>query len=103
VLTEQEAKQVDEAVKKSKALRVLLEYNANSSIEFLSLPREVQTVIMSVAFQYGSLKKRTPNFFKTITKGDWQKAHSQLLNFGDNYVVRRHKEADYLNKYLMKG
>lgn len=102
LLTPEEGDILDRAVKASKLEQVMDEYNANSELEFLTLPRPVQTVITSVAFQYGSLKQRTPNFFKTITSGDWNKAYNQLLNFGDAYKTRRRQEAEYLKKGLTK-
>lgn len=100
ILTKDEGVEVDNAVKRLHQDRVIDEYNANSELNFTSLPRACQTVIMSVAFQYGSLKKKTPNFFKSVTEGDWQKAYNQLMNFGDSYKTRRQTEADYLSQVL---
>ncbi len=59
---------------------------------------EATTVIASVAFQYGDLESRTPNFWKQVISGDWEAAEANLRNFGDNYGTRRVKEADYYNK-----
>lgn len=69
---------------------------------FESLPPACQTVVASVAFQYGSLKLKTPNFWKQVTSGDWQAALGNLKNFGDKYPSRRHKEADVLEKWLLE-
>ncbi|MCG7545390.1 pesticin C-terminus-like muramidase [Pseudoalteromonas sp. MM17-2] len=63
---------------------------------FAILCPKKQTVIASVAFQYGTLATRTPNFWRQITTGDWEGALMNLLNFGDRYSTRRHKEADLL-------
>lgn len=66
--------------------------------EFSSLPKHKATIITSVAFQYGNLKKRTPNFWKQVTKDSWDQAYKNLLNFGDNYSSRRKEEAKYFKK-----
>ena len=100
ILTKEEGVLLDDVVKAAKADLVVKEYNDNSQLDFLSLPRATQTVITSVAFQYGSLKKKTPNFFRSITTGEWGKAHNQLMNFGDSYKPRRQKEAALLRTAL---
>lgn len=69
------------------------EYNTYSDFTFSFLDGDKQTVICSVAYQYGSLKKKCPRFFELITKGKWGKAVEELENFGDSYTVRRKKEA----------
>jgi hypothetical protein len=71
-----------------------------ADVSFEDLPDGVQTVIASVAFQYGSLQKRTPNFWRQITSGDWQGAYRNLQNFGDDYGTRRKKEAVLLKQSL---
>lgn len=70
---------------------------------FEHLPDACQTVIASVAFQYGNLATRTPNFWSQVTSGDWQAAIANLRNFGDIYASRRHLEADLLCRAEMKG
>ena len=82
----------------SKELELL--YNSHSKIPFSEIPSAAQTVIYSVAYQYGNLPKRTPNFWKTVTSQNWEKAVSDLENFGDAYSVRRKKEAKYLKNNL---
>jgi GH24 family phage-related lysozyme (muramidase) len=99
-LTQEEAELVDIKVKEAKARKIAEAYNKSSELDFYSLPSEAQTVIMSVAFQYGDLKSRTPNFWRIITKGDWDKAVHHLKNFGDVYKTRRRKEAAYLSANL---
>lgn len=78
-------------------------YNYHSKIEFSKIPPAAQTVIQSVAYQYGNLSKRTPNFWKVVTSQDWQRAVWHLNNFGDKFSVRRKKEAAYLEKHLTKS
>ncbi|MCZ6804491.1 MAG: pesticin C-terminus-like muramidase [Proteobacteria bacterium] len=59
-----------------------------------------QTVVASVAFQYGDLESRTPNYWQQVTTGDWPAALYNLRNFGDRYPTRRNKEADLLESWL---
>lgn len=67
---------------------------------FAALPSVCQTVIASVAFQYGCLSQRTPNFWRQVTTGDWHGALANLRDFGDRYPTRRNKEADMLQALL---
>lgn len=66
-------------------------------VSFMSLPDAAQTVIASVAFQYGpALRLRTPRFWATAVARDWQAMVNELCAFGDAYPTRRRKEAGYL-------
>jgi hypothetical protein len=100
VLNTQEAQELDACVHKSYVSQIESEYNQNSDFVFSFLDSAKQTVIMSVGFQYGSLKTRCPNFFSAITQGLWQKAVDELSNFGDAYPTRRKKEAVLLASSL---
>lgn len=73
---------------------------ADAYCAFGALSQECQTVVASVAFQYGSLSVRTPNFWHQVTTGDWQGAYENLRHFGDKYPSRRNKEADLLAAWL---
>lgn len=99
-LSEEDANIVNKLVKADKAKEIAELYNKDSKVKFYSLDRVPQTVIMSVAFQYGNLKKRTPNFWKQVTSQDWLMAEKNLKNFGDAYTTRRKKEAKLLRSYL---
>jgi GH24 family phage-related lysozyme (muramidase) len=77
--------------------------NSTTFSSFEDLGDNEQTVIASVHFQYGSLSIKTPNFWKQVTAGDWVQAVANLRNFGDRYSTRRGKEADILEKSLLKG
>lgn len=99
-LSKKEGDIVDNIVKQMYFLKVQKEYNDNSDITFSFLESAKQTVVCSVAFQYGSLKKRCPRFFKYATRGQWDKVVQELRNFGDDYPVRRNKEADLLESSL---
>jgi hypothetical protein len=63
---------------------------------FDDMPDRAQTVIASVAFQYGDLAARCPHFWALAVVQDWPRMIAQLRNFGDKYPTRRNKEADYL-------
>ena len=67
------------------------------------LPPPVQTVIYSVAHQYGDLANRTPHFWNYVTSKDWEGAYRELLDFKDKHADRRKEEAHYLNKGLSGG
>ncbi|MCG7496525.1 pesticin C-terminus-like muramidase [Vibrio sp. Of7-15] len=84
-------------VAKNQALTGLeKQWNKAGYCSFCQLSRAQQTVVASVAFQYGDLSRRTPKLWSYATKGDWGKVHRELLNFGDRYPTRRRKEAQLL-------
>ena len=99
-VTDEEAQLIDKTVK-SRFVRVLEgKFNDAAAMRFNELPDGVQTVIASVAFQYGDLRSKTPNFWRQITNGDWQGAYRNLRAFGDSYPTRRNLEADLLKSRL---
>lgn len=105
-LTADEARELDACVKGSFLRDLERRYDGacracGSNLEFTALSPEQQTVIASVAFQYGvGLDRRTPNFWNQVTTGDWDGALANLRNFGDAYDTRRNKEADLLASAL---
>lgn len=98
VITDGEANLLNEATHSTYADIIAKKYEASTGTLFSDLSREKQTVIASVAFQYGDLETATPNFWKQVTSNDWEGALSNLRNFGDDYNRRRNREADYLIK-----
>jgi hypothetical protein len=64
--------------------------------KFNKLSPEQQTIVMSVGYQYGNLKTRTPNFWKGVINDDWTGVVNELHNFGDEHDTRREIEAKYL-------
>ena len=99
-LTKEELTELDTKVKEVYYKSVQKQYDAHSDFTFMFLDTPKQTVICSVAFQYGDLKRRCPRFFDRVTKGMWQTAVAELRDFGDGYKSRRLKEADYLESSL---
>lgn len=96
----EEARTINNAAHKQSLERLVRVFNTASKTKFEDLNVGKATVIASVSFQYGDLAKRTPNFWKQVTCGDWGGAVRNLRNFGDRYATRRKKEADLLEKYL---
>ena len=96
-ITQQEADTINAFAKEQELGRLIPKFDAASPIPFSQLTPRQQTVVASVAFQYGgNLADRTPNFWRQVTSGDWAGALSNLRNFGDDYSSRRNREADYL-------
>jgi hypothetical protein len=73
---------------------------SEAQLPFHQLSVECQTVVASVAFQYGDLSVRTPNFWQQVISENWQAALVNLQEFGDKYSTRRNKEADLLAQWL---
>ena len=97
ILSDSDAQTINRKVKPDKAREIMNRYNASSSVPFNQLPKGAQTVITSVAFQYGSnLASETPTFWGLVTRQDWDGTIRELRDFGDRYPTRRNKEADYL-------
>ena len=96
-ITEEEAEELDAAVKRLMMGSLISKFDAASPVPFEQLEPQKQTVIASVAFQYGTgLDARTPNFWKQVTTGNWTGALANLRNFGDDYRTRRKTEGDLL-------
>lgn len=103
LLNKIEADTIDKAAKSS--ITALLVRKYNTAIKppqktFIFLPKEAQTVIASVYYQYGDLSTEAPKFWKTVTSQDWTKAVDILNNFQDRHPTRRKKEAVLLKKIL---
>lgn len=113
IISTLEASLIDKAVKAEHVRTLIFKYNAATPLKtkqsassnkpiqtkatFRSLPKQAQTVIASVSFQYGvNLQSRTPKFWRAVTHENWKAAVTILKNFGDIYSTRRHKEATLL-------
>lgn len=95
-ITSDDAHTIDQCVKQQKLAQLVERYNRASELFFEQLPEPVQTVIASVAFQYGDLAKRCPLFWKAAIAGNTAAMVAELTNFGDRYPSRRRCEAKYL-------
>jgi len=96
VITQKESDIINNFTKRKVVNGLSSSYYRYTGTHFADLPKNEATVIASVAFQYGDMINKTPNFWKQVTSGNWEDAKNNLLNFGDNYSTRRKKEHDYL-------
>ena len=71
---------------------LLDDWSNYTNLEFNALSDECQTVIASVAFQYGDLPTRCPMFWRQAVTQDWQAMLRNLWDFGDNFETRRRQE-----------
>lgn len=107
-LTRAEANQLDQVVKGAILDQVIANYDRDLSpgaTPFLGLPPEAQTVIASVAFNYGpGLDRVTPAFWKHVTEQNWFDALGELRNFGNPALqARRDLEGDLLEQIINPG
>jgi hypothetical protein len=92
-----ECAEIDAAVQAEQASRIAVAYDKASVVKFADLPDRAQTVIVSLAFQYGTdLAHRCPRFWHTALAQDWPAMVRELENFGDAYGPRRLREARHL-------
>ena len=103
-VTPPEAAQLDHAVKAMAIDELQKTYDgavAAGCVGFDELSAPAQTVIASVAFQYGTnLYERTPRFWQAVTAQDWPRAIAELRDFKDRFPARRQREADLLETLL---
>jgi len=104
-LSEEETASINAYAKEQAVSRLnkAWEQSSDTKYSFDYLPSEIQTVIASVAFQYGDLARRTPRFWFQVTNDLWLDVLDNLKNFGDRYRTRRGKEADLLRSYLQES
>ena len=96
MLSPEETSRVNRLSKKYYTDYIIDQYESTGK-KFNKLSPEQQTVIMSVGYQYGNLKTRTPKFWKGVINDDWDSVVNELRDFGDDYGTRRGKEADLLS------
>lgn len=102
LLSADEVAAVDLAVRASFSSRLADAYDSALATDvdlakFEDLPGAAQTVIASVAYQYGiDLQHRTPRFWSMVLAQNWADVVAELRNFGDAYGKRRRQEADFL-------
>lgn len=95
---------INSAVKAHFTALLVARYNSaigSGMLSFDSLPRQAQTVIASVSYQYGlNLNVKTPKFWNAVTTQDWPSTVEILENFGDRYKTRRGREAELLKQIV---
>jgi len=105
-ITSPQQQAIDTSAFNSNYNTVANNYNAaqTTGTRFQELPRDAQTAIVSVAHQYGTnLAAATPNFWDQVTKGRWQDAQDNLMNFGDAYAPRRKFEGGLMANAIASG
>ena len=102
VLSPEETSRLNKLSKKHYTEDIKNQYEEGTGKKFWKLSPEQQTIVMSVGYQYGNLKTRTPNFWKGVINDDWDGVVNELNNFGDEHSTRREKEAKYLFDSLDK-
>lgn len=101
-LTQDVVKEIDGRAREDFEKRVAERWNSragalpNGAPPWGRLEDRQRTVVMSVAWQYGTPWVRAPMFWNAATAGDWSGVIRELRDFGDNFPTRRCKEADYL-------
>ncbi len=110
-VSEPEANEIDCAVANDILNKLEKNYDSASGIKFKDLLPSAQTVIASVAFQYGeNIDEKAPRFWKHVTNQDWNEAIEELKNFTTKKdkkgkmldKKRRDAEADLLEKGTKK-
>ena len=105
-LSDQEVRALNSAVQDREFRKLAAKYDAASQVgPFRKLPRDTQTAIGSLYFQYGTdaPDKAAPNYWRQITTGDWEAAHGNLMDFKDGSPDRRRLEAARLWNDIRAG
>lgn len=101
VLTEDEARRLTRTIQGDITDALIARYDRASKVPMRFIAQQAQTVLLSVAYQYGpDLARRCPKFWRAMTSQDWQAAVKELEDFGDAYPTRRRKEAKYLKDLI---
>lgn len=99
-LTDDEAKLLSKLIIDRKIKQVQELYDKESKLKFFDIPANIQTVLVSISYQYGSLKytkfRNANRLWQLAIEGDWEGFERLLRDFGDNYAIRRRREADLL-------
>jgi len=95
-LTQDEAEALMRAITDNFTGHLSVLYKSYSRDDWTTVPDAAQTVIASVAWQYGDVAHKCPHFWETVCQKDWRSTITVLENFGDAYTTRRSKEAAYL-------
>lgn len=100
IISNKEAEELDDIVYENVKKSLIKEFDKVSKTKFEDLPKEAQDVLLSITYQYGSMKNKTPKAWQYAINGEWDKLVDELNDFGDNYKTRRKKEADRLSTIL---
>ena len=95
-VTKDQANIINKFAKEEAVRNLKTKWEKATKTSFDDLPKEKATVLASVAFQYGDLESKTPNFWNQTINNQWIDAYNNLLDFRDVYNSRREREAEYL-------
>ena len=102
-ITKAENSEINKQCKQEAEERSAIQWKTSTAdTPFYELPSPCQTVVASVAFQYGNLAERAPIFWQQVTSENWPAAINNLRDFGDAYATRRKQEARLLETWLKK-
>ncbi|MEP3113020.1 pesticin C-terminus-like muramidase [Nisaea sp.] len=105
-VTEEDARFLSIAARMSITEALASFYERDAGGSFFDLPAAAQTVIASIAYQYGpnlhlpASEGGAPKFWGAACRMDWPGMEAELRDFGDVYKTRRVIEADYLKAGL---
>lgn len=109
-ITEDEAALIDRQTKKRVTMRLAMFWRKFAQSDFVSLPAEVQTVLFSLAWNFGeALHITLPTIWgiclRAAKDNNWQPLADQLANFKGAAMLRerRIKEGMYLRPLLSDG
>lgn len=94
-VSDDQANIINEFSKSEATSKLSQKWKEKTGQDFSDLPKNKATVIASVAFQYGDLATKAPNFWRQVTSDDWDGAIKNLRDFKDSYGSRRNLEADF--------
>lgn len=106
VLSQADYDALNSAVQDHELHKLATKFDAVSQVgPFASLPRNTQTAIGSLFFQYGTdaPEKAAPSYWRQVTSGDWEGAYRNLTKFGDAYQPRRDEESKKLLDDYVSG
>ncbi len=99
-VSEAEADQLNDMAQRLILAPLASRFRAVTGDQLDVLPDAVQTVVLSLAYQYGSIWTRCPRYWQCLTSRDWRGMINELDHFGDAYPTRRVKEANYLLAHI---
>lgn len=104
-LTAQEAQALDQAMKEREVKTFARRYHALTKLDFLDLPAQVQTVLTSLVWNFGTdLPGKYPSLWKHIRSQDWKGLANALENFPSLQIqlaIRRKREAAKLKELFL--
>jgi Bacterial toxin homologue of phage lysozyme, C-term len=104
VLTEDECTALDTAIQRQVLYRLEFRFNQDSKVPFDNLPAEAQTVLMSLAWNFGAnLDEKLPTGWKLATASRWDDLAHWLETTPwkqPELLPRRQKEAALLRTIL---